>query len=678
MTLRSHHLAATFTRGWETLGHFLAMLRASVRRHLVVSVACGLVGGSAWWLSDFARSSTLSALGQRVLVEAQSTLLPSLTEPKQAHGSPNSGPRNVALGGRSLSFITRQWATCVLLAVGVVWVLLAIFVVRYGQSQLGTSHQRGAWLRDPTAEARARWRLRLLVVWCLAMAASIVVTLRPDGFRWLGPYMRATAIDERWPGAWWVRDTHWPNFVWIDGESAAFARADQVVERLRTEVFATDLKGIVFTVIRNGIAFGTIGTAALIFTTRLLDRRSDRAYRVAGIQLAPGKECYHFLFTGSPGSGKSTAIKDLLAQVRRKGAPAIVYDLSGEYVELFYRDGVDCLLNPFDARTAHWWPWADAQTPTEYLAIAKSLFPPEGREPFWSAASTLLFASVLEQLDRASQRSNAQLLQRLTQTSLRDLHATLRGTAAARLLDDKAGAMPANLLATVSSKVAAWHVLQDPVGEPFSIRRFVEQAGRGENRWLFLSTREQDAEILRPLLSLWADIAATALLSLPTHSAHRVWTVLDEVASLQRLPALPAILERGRKHGAAVVLGLQAMPQLREAYGHELAAALMAQPQTWLVLRSVEPTTARWLESALGHTEVAEAHAALQYGAHAERDGVSLSEQQLTKPIVLASEIASLPDFHGFLTLPGSADIYRVRYHRQRSPSIARPFVARR
>ena len=47
----------------------------------------------------------------------------------------------------------------------------------------------------------------------------------------------------------------------------------------------------------------------------------------------------------------------------------------------------------------------------------------------------------------------------------------------------------------------------------------------------------------------------------------------------------------------------------------------------------------------------------------------------LLQPIALASEIASLPDFHGFLTLPGTPDVFRVRYQRKQHPRIAPPFI---
>jgi hypothetical protein len=306
----------------------------------------------------------------------------------------------------------------------------------------------------------------------------------------------------------------------------------------------------------------------------------------------------------------------------------------------------------------------------------------------------VLFASVAQALLRdvealapttgIAQPSNSGLYFALTQGSIEDLRKLVRDTPGARFLDPDAGEMPTNLIATVTSRVQAWSLFPDlkedehsSSGEPFSIRAFIEEAAPDDDAWLFLSADEAHATILKPLVSLWADIAAASVLSLPTSPEVQMWCVLDEVASLQRLPALPGLLERGRKHGAAVVLGLQAMPQLREAYGADQAAALAAQPQTWLVLRSVEPDTARWLERALGDAEVEEVEESLSMGAHSERDGVSLQRRTVRRPIALATEIASLPDFHGYIRLPGTGEVHAVAYQSLARTPIAKPFVPR-
>ena len=154
---------------------------------------------------------------------------------------------------------------------------------------------------------------------------------------------------------------------------------------------------------------------------------------------------------------------------------------------------------------------------------------------------------------------------------LDEVFGLVKGTEAAPSIDPAAEKMAIGVRATVSTKIRAWAYLPDP--EPgqssFSVRRFVENESGGD-AWLFLTSRKDQHAFLRPLLSLWCDQAAASILSLPPDLKRRFWVVLDEVASLQELPALTpdgGLLTMSRKHGGATILGLQDIGQLRRLYG---------------------------------------------------------------------------------------------------------------
>lgn len=57
------------------------------------------------------------------------------------------------------------------------------------------------------------------------------------------------------------------------------------------------------------------------------------------------------------------------------------------------------------------------------------------------------------------------------------------------------------------------------------------------------------------------------------NSERRVWFILDEAPSLQRIPELAETLAEARKFGGCFVLGMQNMAQLVHVYGRELAKA---------------------------------------------------------------------------------------------------------
>src|SRR3546814_8035562 len=80
-------------------------------------------------------------------------------------------------------------------------------------------------------------------------------------------------------------------------------------------------------------------------------------------------------------------IVKMLEGIRAKGKRAIVYDTAGTFVEKFYREGKDILLNPLDERSAVWSPWVDVPHDYHYDQIAESTIPDKHGDPFWPKAA---------------------------------------------------------------------------------------------------------------------------------------------------------------------------------------------------------------------------------------------------------------------------------------------------
>src|SRR5207245_9686494 len=109
---------------------------------------------------------------------------------------------------------------------------------------------------------------------------------------------------------------------------------------------------------------------------RLLRKNASRWVRVPR-----QKEAMHFLVMGDSGTGKSAAIRQLLAQIWDRGEAAIVYDPAMEYLPQFYAPARgDVILNPVDARCPFWTPGDEVPHEAEALTLAASLFPDQGRE----------------------------------------------------------------------------------------------------------------------------------------------------------------------------------------------------------------------------------------------------------------------------------------------------------
>src|SRR5579862_7104414 len=81
----------------------------------------------------------------------------------------------------------------------------------------------------------------------------------------------------------------------------------------------------------------------------LLRRTGGDALTLAGVQIAPLDETKHFKLIGTTGTGKSTAIRELLRRALDRGDRAVIADPDAGYLLSFHdRYRGDVVLNPFE------------------------------------------------------------------------------------------------------------------------------------------------------------------------------------------------------------------------------------------------------------------------------------------------------------------------------------------
>jgi Type IV secretion-system coupling protein DNA-binding domain len=134
--------------------------------------------------------------------------------------------------------------------------------------------------------------------------------------------------------------------------------------------------------------------------------------------------------------------------------------------------------------------------------------------------------------------------------------------------------------------------------------------------------------------------------------------VLDELASLQRLPQLHTAITENRKSKNPLVLGFQGKAQLEMIYGH-LAEVMLSQPTTKIFLRTTEPKAADWVSNAIGKSESERLRETHSTGLRA---GNNFSVERQVEPLVLDAEISGLPDRHAFLKLGNHVSRFAFDY----------------
>ena len=137
-----------------------------------------------------------------------------------------------------------------------------------------------------------------------------------------------------------------------------------------------------------------------------------------------------------------------------------------------------------------------------------------------------------------------------------------------------------------------------------------------------------------------------------------VWFVLDELASLNKLPQLHTAVTENRKYGNPVVMGIQGRSQMEKRYGQD-AEAMLSQPATKIFLKTSEPRAAKWISESIGEIEVERLKESRSMGLL--RSKKSFAMEITTKPLIMASEIAGLAPLTGFIRLENHVVPVRFR-----------------
>lgn len=407
----------------------------------------------------------------------------------------------------------------------------------------------------------------------------------------------------------------------------------------------------------------------------LIDARNDASpYFLASVPMRKKSENLHTLIAGAQGTGKSQQFFELMRQVRARGKRAIVYDPTGEFTREFYREGKDILMNPLDARSPNWTIWNEIEKDYHFDTMANGLIPdPAEVDPFWSKAGRMVLKDVYKVLGREGKRTNKDLYHAIAKSNLAEMHALLAGEAGATYVDPITERTGMSLKMTVQNQLEAFRFLHDD-GEPFSIRQWIREES---DSWMFITAREELRDAMSPVLSLWIDTAMKAVLSLEPVHKERLWFFIDELPTLQKLDILKMVLTNTRKYGLCCVIGVQDFSQLYEIYGHDLAKTIISGCQTKLLLRVTDGTAAKLMSELMGQAEIDEKEESLSYGLSASRDGVSVFAKRNLRDIVLTSEILTLPDMQGFLSIPGDYPIGKVSYDYVPSHQRAEGFIER-
>lgn len=378
----------------------------------------------------------------------------------------------------------------------------------------------------------------------------------------------------------------------------------------------------------------------------------------AGFVLPTDIEPKHFAAIGSTGTGKSTAIKELIFTSKKRNDRHIISDADGTYLEQFMNHD-DVLLNPFDSRSAKWDYFGEIQNPSDFMFLASIIIPTSKKDDEWRKYARQLLSSSSEGWAKQKLGSSNEFFSFLISAKTYELGVLCKGTSAARFFEEGNEKMLGSILSTMAPFIEPLKYLSETEGELFSVRDWVRH-GKGS---LYLPYKANQLASLQSLISAWFSLAIYETLSLAPSDERKIWFVADELDAIGRIEGLKDALVRLRKFGGRVVLGFQSISQLNLVYGDLEANTIIENCGNKLILRcnvSEKGGTAEFASRLIGERDVE----VLSYGWSNSSNGgsSSWSTSGRKESAILASEITQLKDLEGYLHVTHQEEWFKINF----------------
>jgi hypothetical protein len=409
-----------------------------------------------------------------------------------------------------------------------------------------------------------------------------------------------------------------------------------------------------------------------------LDRGREGRIRLAGVPVAAQDETKHFKLIGTTGTGKSTAVKEILAGALARGDRAVIADPDYGYVRRFYEpDRGDVILNPFDGQARKWDLFGEIAEAYDVDQVARSLIPEQGGvDRSWREYARTFFTSVTQQARAGGETRLEELNRLLLMADPEELRKLVEGTPAQPFLRESNARMFDSIRSVTSSAIGSLEHVARQEAPLFSVRKWV-QGKDSPGGVLFMPYRAGQIAALRTTISAWMRLAIFEAMSQP-EGDQRLWFVVDELDALGQIDGLKDALARLRKFGGRCVLGFQSIAQVSSTYGAGEAQTLVENCGNTLILRcagSEHGGTSHFASRLIGQREVVRTTVSWSRQPYQWFSSTTRAEHSNIEPAVLDSEVEQLPDLAGFLKFASVPEWYRVRL--QPEPSVHREAEAR-
>jgi type IV secretory pathway TraG/TraD family ATPase VirD4 len=392
---------------------------------------------------------------------------------------------------------------------------------------------------------------------------------------------------------------------------------------------------------------------------------------LAGVGVPFLDETKHFKMVGTTGTGKSSAIRQLLAGALARGDRVVFADPDAGYQQRFYsRYRGDIVLNPFDPLSVRWDPYAEIRHDYDVDQLASGLIPSsdDASSNEWRAYARTFLAAVIRR-SREEKKSLPEVWRILAIASVEEVRALVEGTSAQPFLEVDNARMFGSIRSVAISAIAALEHVQAQRARPFAVREWV-RASRAPGA-LFITYKATQIAALRSMIATWVRLAIFEAMSGSENVDQRLWFVVDELDALGAIEGLKDALARLRKFGGRCVLGFQSIAQVHGTYGASTAQTLVENCGNSLILRcsgGESGGTSQFASRLVGDREVVRRQTSRgsdregAFSARGMRRSKNISDNHVTEAAIMPSQLEQLPDLSGYLKLASSPVWRRVEF----------------
>jgi type IV secretory pathway TraG/TraD family ATPase VirD4 len=363
------------------------------------------------------------------------------------------------------------------------------------------------------------------------------------------------------------------------------------------------------------------------------------------IKMPESGETKSSLILGSPGVGKTVLMRQILQRLIERHERIIVYDFKGDYLERFYdRDRGDRILNPLDKRCYGYNIFNDIHHHPDVDAVCTSLIPPSvsSSDPFWNDSARDVLIGIFHYLIQNNFKTNNEIWKMVTASGVNIaacLKTTIGGERGLRHLEEPSSKLALSVLSVMTGYCRCFEYLAGIDGD-FSITKWIEN-GSG---CLFITNSADVQDSLRPILSLFMDLFARKLLSMPDTTSQKTFFLIDEFGSLQQMQSVIKLLTVARSKGGCCFIGIQDLGQIDKIYSREHRETIVNACGNKVIFSVKDVNTAKYCSELLGDTERLNSDKTLSMGKTSLKSRASLNFKKHREALFLPSMIMDLND----------------------------------